>query len=160
MTRFLFIREMLEMIILTASILAIIYLAGWLVLVQAINDLAASTLLVNKEFPKYNQDIKLINKAVRDFNSSAAGFTRILPDIQDIAKNLPGNIRLTALSVNRADNTVSLSGVAADRDALLNYVKIVNSIPWLEGAANPTSLLFTKENVPFDLKVKIKSARK
>jgi len=153
---FLFTKEILEFVIFTCALLATIHLAGWLMLTSTLNDLTASTLLVNREVPGHSQEIKRINKIIKNFNDSANGYLPLSPRLLEIIRTLPSDIKINSLSINRVDQSFLLSGVAATRDSLLRYQKIIQSIPWIEGTANPASLLFQKENVSFDIKARLK----
>ncbi len=157
LVRFLFTKEILEFVILICSLLATTHLIGWLVLTATTNDLAASMLLVNRDVPGHNQETKRVNKLIRDFNASARDYLPVAPRLEEIIKTLPYDIKINSLVINRVDQTLLLSGTAQTRDALLRYQQIIRSIPWVEGVANPTSLLFQKENVSFDIKARFKS---
>lgn len=157
LVRFLFTKEILEFVIFTCALLATIHLAGWLILTNTVNDLVASTLLINREAPGHSQEVKRINKIIKDFNASARDFLPLSPRLLEIIKALPPDIKINSLIISRSSQSFVLSGVAETRDSLLRYQKVIQSIPWIEGVANPTSLLFQKDNVSFDIKARLKN---
>lgn len=159
MVRFLFIKEMLEFTIFTCAIIAIANLLGWLILTQTLHDLATSSLLVNRESPAVNQNIRRINTLTKEVVFASAGYIPFTPYVITLAQNLPKNISLSALNIDRGDGIVSLSGVAKTRAALLDYQKTIATIPWLENPTTPTSQLFQKENIAFEIRAHIKDSR-
>ena len=82
---------------------------------------------------------------------SAEDFMPFTPKILEIAAALPPNIKLIGLDINRVNNTISLSGTAATRAALLNFQKVIRDIGWINGITAPNSQLFQKENINFEI---------
>jgi Tfp pilus assembly protein PilN len=150
--KFIFIRDILEIVLLVYSVLAIILLWSWLVLQENFNNLAESSVLVNREYSKYNQEIRQVNGDIRNFNQAAKYYSPITPKLTEIINTLPEDIKLNSLELSRAQNKIVLSGTALTRDALLNYQKTLKQISWLENIETPTSQLFQKENINFEVK--------
>ena len=150
--KFLFVKEMLEFAILTAAMLAIMYLFAWWVLVQAMSDVVSSSLLVNREAPPINRDIQELNKQTKNINLSGQDFYPISHLIYELSGALPNDIKLVGVEFDRQKNSVSISGTAATRDALLNFQKVVSELKWIVGVTAPTSQLFQKENINFEIK--------
>ncbi len=155
LTKFIFVRDILEIILLVYTILAITLLWSWLVLQENFNSLAESSVLVNREYSKYNQEIKQVNGEIRNFNQVAKYYTPLSPKLAEIIEALPKDIKIGSFEIDRALNKMTLSGTALTRDALLNYQKILKQITWLENIETPTSQLFQKENINFEVKAKI-----
>ncbi|KKW33891.1 MAG: hypothetical protein UY79_C0010G0008 [Parcubacteria group bacterium GW2011_GWA2_53_21] len=156
MIRYLFAKEMLEFTIFTCALLATAHLLSWFVLAQTLNDLAATSLLVNRELPTVNQEIRAINALTREIGLAGAGFAPLTPRIVDIASALPPEIRLTALTIDNNTGAISLAGIATTRAAFLDYQKIISVLPWLEGVNTPASQLFQKENISFEIRAHLK----
>ncbi|MBI5729373.1 MAG: PilN domain-containing protein [Candidatus Magasanikbacteria bacterium] len=156
MVRYLFAKEMLEFTIFTCALLATAYLSSWYVLSQALNDLASSSLLVNRELPTVNQEIRRINTLTKEIGLSGAGYAPVTPYIIQIASTLPPAIRLTSLTIDTGSGAVGIAGMAKTRAAFLDYQKILSASPWLEGVNTPTSQLFQKENVNFEIRARLK----
>lgn len=154
LTKFIFVRDVLEIILLVYTILAIILLWSWLVLQEDFNNLAESSTLVNREYSKYNQEIRQVNRDIRGFNQAAKYYSPTAPKLYEVINTLPKDIKINSLELNRAQNKIVLSGTALTRDALLNYQKILKQINWLENIETPTSQLFQKENINFEVKAK------
>ncbi len=156
LVRFLFTKELLEIVIFTCSLLAITHLVGWLILTQTVVDLAQSSLIVNRAVPAYAQNINHTNKIIKDVFAAGQDFDLLSARIITLANAQPNDIRLTSLEIDRDRSMVLIDGVAATRDSLLAYEKILSSIPWLTDVSAPASQLFEKENVGFELQMKLK----
>lgn len=157
LVRFIFIREILEIIIFISAILAIALLWSWMVLQDQFNNLANSAILVNRDYSKYNTEIRAINNAVKNINQSSRGYLSISPKIADIINTLPNDIKINSVEINRPQNKIAIVGTALTREAFLNYQTICQSIPWLEKVETPTSQLFQKENISFEIKANLKN---
>jgi hypothetical protein len=150
--RFLFIKEMLEFTILTVSMLAMMYLFAWWVITQAMADVVSSSLLVNRDTPPINRDIQELNRLSRNVNLSSQDYAQLSPLLFELSAILPDNIKLIAIDFDRQRNSVSFSGTASTRDALINFQKVVSEIKWLSGVSAPASQLFQKENISFEMR--------
>lgn len=157
LVRFLFIKKLLEMGIFTVALLAITHLLGWLMLTQTVNDLASSSLLVNRDFTHYNQEIKKINTTFKQLTLAAQEFIPLTPKILDIANTLPPDIQLSSISIDRATNSLVISGTAKTRNALLNYSKELGTIAWIDTVSAPRSQLLQKENISFEIRATLKN---
>ena len=151
LTRYLFAKELLEMTIFTLSLLSMMYIFAWFVIAGALSDAVASSLLVNRETPPINRDIQNLNHLTKNTITSAESFAPLTPKILEIATTLPADIKLIGIDINRANNSVTLSGSATTRSALLNFQKVIESISWVKGITTPTSQLFQKENINFEI---------
>lgn len=155
--KFIFFREMLEIVLLVAAFLSVILLWSWFALQNQFNDLSQSAMLVNREYSHYNQDIRKLNILVKQFNSANKGYTPLSPKLLEIITKLPADIKLNSLFINRKANTMTISGIAKTREALLAYQASLKDYSWLEAVQTPTSQLFQKDNVNFEIKANTKN---
>ncbi len=155
LVRFIFVKNMLEIVLITAAVLGISLVWSWLTLQEDFNSLSESAIVVNQEFTAHNQEVRETNRKLERFNEAGKGFKRIVPELLVLSSNLPQNITLNSLAVNRSDSTLSLSGTATTRQALLDYQDKLKEISWLENVSSPISRLLQKENIPFEFKIKI-----
>ena len=155
--KFLFCKEILEMILLVAAFLSMTLLWGWIILQEHFTSLSASALLVNKEFSRYNQEVQKINFTIKTLKSSSFGFSPISTKIVDFINKLPPDIKITSLNFSRENGIFAISGVAKTRTALLNLQNLLQKFDWLEQVQSPTSQLFQKENINFEIKAKTKN---
>ncbi|HLC70245.1 MAG TPA: PilN domain-containing protein [Patescibacteria group bacterium] len=156
LVRFIFVKNMLEIVLITAAVLAISLIWSWLTLQEDFNSLSESAIVVSQEFTTQNQEVRDANRRLENFNNAGQGFKRMLPELLTVADNLPKDITLNSLNINRADSSLSISGSALTRQALLDYQEKLKEITWLENVSSPISRLLQKENIPFEFKIKIK----
>ena len=157
LVKFIFFKEMLEITLLVTSFLSIVLLWSWFFIQNQYNDLTQSALLINNKYSNYNQEIKKINTAIKQFDSANKNFSPLTPKILELVEKLPSDIKINSLSIDRQKNTLSISGVAKTREALLSYQTLLKNYYWLESIQTPTSQLFQKENVNFEIKATTKN---
>ena len=143
---------MLEFVLLTAALLAIIHLLGFWVVSQTLNDLAVSSLLVNREQTAANRDVRRINILTRNITASGEEYTELTPKLVELIGVIPPSITIQALEIFRSTNSFLLVGVADTRQALLDFQKNMQGVSWLTNLSAPTSQLFQKTNVDFEIR--------
>ena len=153
---FLFTKNLLAWIVITTAIISMILLWSWLVLIEEFQNLSESTTLVNKEYSGYNQEIRDINKIIRETNKSHGNYTKITPKILEFSENLPGDIKLNSLNFDFKNGSIEINGISKTRTSLLDYQEKLKEIPWIGEVSVPTNQLFKKENISFSFITKIK----
>lgn len=154
--RFLFLRELLEYLVFTSAVVGMVQLVGWLILTSVMQDLIQSSLLINRDSPKANQEIRQTNLLLKELAAAGAAYAPLTPRLTELAESLPPDIKLTALKLNRVDGSLLLAGTALSRAALLNYQQELRRYSWISQISVPTSQLFQKENIPFELRATLK----
>lgn len=150
--KFLFLREHLELFVLTVTLLAIMHLVGWLMLSRLFSDLAASTLLINRDFANYNQEIRRLNQLVKTLDRSSRDFVLLSPILWELASILPATVELHAITVDRVAGQLVLLGTAKTRETLLTYQSQLGALSWLKEVNAPPSQLLQKENIDFKIR--------
>lgn len=157
LVRFIFIKNILETALFIFALAAIALLWSWLLLVDEFNSLSQSSLIVNRTYSAYNQQIKQVNRLIRDINLASDSYLPLSLKILEFAKKLPPDIKLSAIELDRRAGTLILSGTAATRDGFLNWQETLRGVDWLMGVEIPASQLFQKENVGFQIKARLKN---
>lgn len=155
--KFLFCKEILEVILLVMAFLSMTLLWGWIILEDHFSSLSQSALLVNKEFSQYNQEVRKINFTIKTLNASSQGFNPLTPKIVEFINKLPADIKLNSLNFSRETGTFEISGVSKTREALIAFQTLLQSFDWLDQVESPTSQLFQKQDINFDIKAKTKN---
>lgn len=155
LVNFLLTKEFVELTIFAASLLAIVFVSGWLVLVDSMGNLAKSSFLVSRQTPTINQDVRRLNKLFSNLITSGKEYGALSPVLLSIAQTLPPGIKLNSLAIDRAGKTVTIDGEAMTRDGLLAYENVLRTMPFLNSISHPTSLLFQKENVSFEIQASL-----
>lgn len=151
LVHFIFIKELLEFVILTTTFLTIIHLLGLLVLSQTLTDLASSSLVVSREYNHVELEVRHINTVVRAITLSGQSHTQFTPKLLEFIAAVPRSITIQALNIDRTTNSLTVVGVATTREDLLDYQKILKSLSWANTVAAPISQLFQKENISFEI---------
>lgn len=152
---FMFAKDLLELVIFLAIIITTALVWGWILAQDEFISVASSTVLVEREYSAYNQDIKNANRLIRNIGFADRGYMLLTPKITELMQNLPGNIKLNSLQIDRRAKMITISGTALTRNALLDYAAALREIPWLGSIETPASGLFQKENINFEFKTLI-----
>lgn len=153
--KFLFIKEILEIITFAVALLAVIHLAGFQILNNFLTDLSQSTTAINKDFSEVNREIARLNLLVRHTAAAGTRFAPLSPHIVRVIQLIPSDIKLNSFDINRATQELTLSGTAATRDALIRFQESIQKEPWIANASTPVSGLFQKTNINFEIKTKL-----
>lgn len=153
---FLFLKEILEFVLLTSAVLAIIHLLGLWVVGQTLTDLATSSLIVNREQSATNREVRRINNLTNNIIISGEDYALVTPKLIELIGVIPASVTIQALQFDRTANTFLLAGVAETRPALLDFQKVMQKIGWLENLSAPTSQLFQKNNISFEIRGNLK----
>ncbi len=154
--RFLFIKNILEIVIIICAIMAAALIWGWFLLAGEYQNLSVSASLVDRGFTSRNQDIRRANKVIRAVERSSQGYAPVLDKFLELADALPPGIKLNSLNLNREASNMSLVGTALNRQALLDFRETLKKFFWIASVEAPESLLEQKENINFELNAKIK----
>ena len=157
LVRFIFFKEILEVILIVCAFVAMTMLWGWILLQEQFNYLSQSALLVNKEFSHYNQDIRKINFTIKALDTSSQKFSPLTPKIKQLIDEMPADIKISSMDINRIKGIFYISGTAKTRDALLNFQNLIKNYTWLDELQTPTSQLFQKDNISFEIQAKLKN---
>jgi len=153
---FIFIKNMLEMTLLTSAFIAMLLLWSSVALSEQYAAISNSALLITSEASEHNQANRDINRIVKQLNLAGNNFFTISDKLHFISAALPPNTRLNSLDIDRKSGTISISGTAKTRDELLLFLENLKTINWLDKIEAPTSQLFQKENINFEIKGTLK----
>jgi len=158
--KFIFSKHILEIILFMISTMAIILIWSWMILQDGFTQLASASLLVNKEYASYNQDIKKLNLLISNIDKTTSGHETVIPKINDFSKNLPANIRINSFRLDKKLYILPIQGTAKTRQDLLDYQKTLKKLTWTQGFSTPVSKLFQKENISFEFETKLSNIKK
>ena len=148
---FLFVKENLELVLLTVTVLGITHLAGWLFLARVTADLAGSTTLVNRDVALYNQHLRDLNQVIHAVREASRNFIPLSPKLVELVGVMPGTIKIVSLELDRERSRLFLSGLAENRAALLALQARLSTLPWIKSVTFPSSQLFQQQNISFEL---------
>lgn len=156
LVKFLFTKNILEIILLFVTLIALTLAWAWLTLRDQSRTILAPTQVTNPEYTLYDADVQKINSLVRSIAQAGMGYTTTSEKIFLLMNALPPDIRLNSLDFDRKNNTLTLNGVAKTRDALLQLQEVLRTTPWIDKSSAPTSQLFTASDVAFEIKSTLK----
>lgn len=154
--KFIFFKELVEIILLVSALLSIVLLLSQSILQREFNDLSQSATLVNREFSHYNQEIRKINSIIKNFNNASKNYSPLSPKILEFIQKTPSDIKISSLNIDQTAGTIIISGTAKTRNSLLSYQDSLKKYAWISGVQAPTSQLFQKDNVNFQINARIK----
>lgn len=156
MLQFLFVKNLLEITIIVGAIISIILLWSWLMLLEEFQNLSINAVQVSRGYSSRNQEIRQLNKIIINLERSGAGFTLVSDNILDIARILPPDIKLRSLNLSRRANRIDIYGTANTRPSLLAFEEALRKLGWINEIHAPASRLLEKENINFELQLKVK----
>ena len=127
---------------------------------EQLKTLESSSNLVNKGYANYNFEVAEINKKIASITVAGKQYKILTPRLIELVGKIPKNIKLNSLSMDICSTDMILSGVGKSREALLDFEDELKKIDWVETTTLPTSQLFQKDNLPFEIRVKVKPAIK
>lgn len=154
--KYLFAKNILEIILVTCSVLAISLLLSWLVLQEHFTDLSSAATTVNKEYSAYNKEIRDVNKTIKNLYISSGEYAALSPKLLELSALMPPDIKMNAVIIDREAQTVSLIGTAKTRLTFIAFQEILKNVTWLQNIESPFSQLLQKENINFEIKAKLK----
>ena len=158
LVKFIFLKELVEIILLISAFLSIVLLLSQSVLQREFNDLSQSATLVSREFSHYNQEIRKINSVIKNFNTAGKNYSPLTEKILEFIQKTPADIKISSLNIDQTAGTVIIAGTAKTRASLLNYQDSLKKYSWVLGVQTPVSQLFQKENVSFQINAQIKKS--
>lgn len=127
---------------------------------EQVSMLAKRSEEVNKNYFFYNQEVTNINEQLKHINMAATNYSILTPYLHELINTLPGEIQLKSIILDAKTGGISaISGIATDRNALLNYKEILENIDWITYFDLPTSQLIQKENINFNIILEIGSVK-
>jgi len=145
------------------SLFLLILFNGFLFLInfllnEQVSMLAKRSEEINKNYFFYNQEVAHINEQLKNINTAASNYSILTPYLHELISTLPGEVQLKSIVLDaKSGGTSAISGIATDRNALLNYKKTLENIDWINHFDLPTSQLIQKENINFNIVLEIGS---
>lgn len=129
----------------------------YFVLVEQADMLSRRSHEIGQSYTYYNQEVGAINKNIDMVTAAGRDFGLLTPRFWTIVNSLPGDIQLKSVSLTMENaKTLTIGGVAKSRDALLNYEKVLQKLPWVTKTMLPTSQLLQKTDINFLIDISTK----
>lgn len=127
-----------------------------LLMSEQLNNLVGGSSLLGAGHGNYNRRVLEINTKIKNINLAGGKFGLLTPRLMELIKTTPPDVRLKYINLNINSQEIIIPGTALTREGLLNYEQILKKIPWVEDTELPKSQLLKKQNLPFQIKLKVK----
>jgi len=137
------------------AVVGIVLLISQTLLTYTFNDTISRTALVTREYGGMNSLIRDANRKLHKISKIEAEFVPWSEVLLLAATLTPSNITLTSLVSESSTKDVLLRGVAKTREDLLIMTSAFEKSTFFESIESPISNLLIKEDILFDLKMKV-----
>ncbi len=155
MINFQFLKNIAGIFLIFSSVMGIVLLGGQWVLEDYYSQLTEHIFSISEKHSNTNNIIKEINNNLIKVEKIQKEYINWTPLILEIAKVIPPNIEISKININQK-NELTISGLANNRQALLDLQKTLEEITWLEEFTIPPAQLTEKENISFSFVIPIK----
>ncbi len=147
-------------VVATSFSVIMLFTTDWLLQrwLQDITVATKSDIISSAERSELQQLVSTISKQVGQTQPLLGEVPHPLVDIVAIVGPTPTDIQLHDYILNYTTHDLELSGTAENRDALVAYQQVINTIPGVRGAYLPLQDITSKEQVPFVIQATYESA--
>jgi len=151
-----FVKNTFVSIVIVFCISGITLLGAQLVLEEYFSEVNNSLAFSGDMYSGQNKKISEVNDIIKK--------TEVIQDIHnlwsqkilELGNATPKNVSLNSMALNKQKNEISLSGIAKDRDSLLELKTNIEKLDFIEKIEIPLSQLTEKENIDFSIVIKMK----
>lgn len=147
------------LVCLSASTLiyALVLLGCRLILESHFKEISTQNVIVTKSTDNYSKQIKEISKQVADIANIQQNNIYWSPLIKTLFNNIPNDIALNKVTFSKPDNSLNIGGTAKTRDGLIGLRQYLENNNNFNVVSFPVQNLIEKENIDFDIILKINS---
>jgi len=156
MAQFKFVQNILQVVLLAISFIAISLMLSEILLQNYFSAIAQNTVNISSKYTNQTQEIITINKVIQKVNSVQKQYHQTTPDILSITSSTPEGIVLTSINIKYSKKTVTFSGIADTRQNFLDFQEILNNNPLFVHVESPVSDLTKRENIAFNINANLK----
>lgn len=140
------------MLVMSSLAASIILLLVKIRLTQNLSQVVARQIL-STEYVTVNRDIKELNRLIGRIEAVQRQYVSPSTLIRDLAGRTPGGIMITGFEAELRTQSLRLSGIATERDDLLEFEAALKGSPYVQRVESPISNLFQKRGINFQLQV-------
>jgi len=156
MSHFQFIKGVFEILLITASVLAMILLGSQTVLQTYFAELTENVVAVNSEHIEEIREILRVNKLLDQTQNVQKGYIAWTPLIEEVASSTPQGVTLSSFTIDKIGQKMTLSGYAQTRDIFLQFQNELRGISFVSDINSPLSDLTKPENIAFNITATLK----
>lgn len=151
MTRFQFVKGLLEILLIVASVIAIVLLGSQYVLQNYFSALTENIVSVNSGHAEEIRDIRQVNHLLQQTSDIQKQYKQWTPLVHALTHNTTNGITLDTVNIDQSTKTVTFIGTARTREIFLDYQQTLEENSYLADIISPISGLTQKENIPFSI---------
>jgi len=106
---------------------------------------------VSNNFKKYNERVKTINDKISGVEKIQSEFIPTSNFFPLFSKIIPIGVTINSLNLSPITKSIRFTGVAKDRESLLNFKSNLENNTLISGATLPLKNILEKENISFDI---------
>lgn len=150
-----FLKGTLQAITILVSLIGIALLGGRFVLQNYFSQLGNNIIAINVRVEEKNETIVDINKQIIHADAVFAEYTYWPSLLESLNADIPDDIIVSQIRIDRSNNSALIVGKAVTRDALLSYGEVLRAVPFVTTANIPLGQLTTRENIAFSIDLKL-----
>ena len=150
-------KNLLAIIFITLTFYASAYLVCLLVLQIHFVETVKDTSLIPRGGENYSTQVRQLNNAITNIESIQSEYTNWSYLLESIHKLSGQNITINNISVNKNNKEITLCGIAATRDSLLQLKERLEDLNYFTEINLPIKNLLEKENISFDINSSFKT---
>jgi Tfp pilus assembly protein PilN len=155
---FIALKEAATLMLLFGAIISVMLWASRYYLEQQLADLIIQNAANIQTNELTNQKIKMANSKLTAINDLQKSFYPNRQILIAFTKLLPPNISCSQIKFYRQQSLLEITGLAQNRDSLLQFKTKLEQIPWIKKVDLPMTALIDKENNNFILRLEINTA--
>ena len=156
MTRFQFVKGLLEILLIVASIIGIILLGSQYVLQNYFSALTENIVSVNSGHSEEIREIRQVNHLMQQTNDTQKQYKQWTPLIHALTENTTKGITLDTINIEQVAKTITFMGAAKTREIFLDYQQSLEDNVHLADIISPISGLTQKEDISFSISATLK----
>lgn len=141
-------------------------LASWVLyfskfaLEQSYQEYQKSRATVSFEGDQLTQEISAFNKKLTQIEGIQKEYAPWVQVLEQVARAIPQGVSLSAITIDRGNKLVSVSGIARDRAVLAQLKTTLESVPDFSELQTPRTAIVERGDIPFTLTGKFMAAKK
>jgi len=151
------IKTFLGSVIIAVSIYGICVLIALFLIEQHFIDTTLNTNLITKSSENYTNKVKSANNQLNSISNVQNEFVKWSLLLKNLSADINDNISLSRLTLDQEKSALYLSGVARTRDDLLGLKDTLEKRGYFSDISFPIKNLLEKNNIMFEISVKITS---
>lgn len=151
-----FIKNTFISIVFVFCISGITLLGGQSVLQEYFSEVSNGLTLAGGINAEQNKKIRDINSLIRNVEAVQEVHNLWSQKIVELSNIVPDKVTFSNMILNKETQGINISGVAKDRESLLEFKDNINNLDFIKNIEIPLSQLTEKEDIKFSISIEMK----